>query len=298
VLRFAPPIGVPVRYRNTTRTIGLAGGQQTPSQTTTSEEELVFAERADGGYLLRWTTKSAKVEAPPDRQKMIQQAVAIGVGKPILIRLSKDGQPDSIENLAEMRASMASAMDLFAGALTARFAAVSEAKRDDAQKFASSYINGFKSLTDEQLSQLLLEEPRILFAAGGLQLTLATPAKFTGRVYLPIANLPVGFLGQAELKSFDPDGTATVVISSATDPAETKAAVLAFTEKMLSSLPPAQRDAASAAIRRQTDGINVTEELRLTLDGRTAVPRSADYTKQTMTSGQGRIEMRTIARID
>jgi hypothetical protein len=295
-LPFAPVLNKPLRLRQERRVTKLRGGVETEQEEMTTEEEVVFTGRNAQGYVMRWTTKSVTVRTSPEKQAMMERVMAVAVGKHMLIQADAEGAPTAVLNLADMRALFVSSFDAMIAAADDQFAAKPAAERAFMRKTFAGLADMYRSMTDEQLSEMVLEEVMMLFGFGGLTLTSGEPLPFKGSVTVPVVNSPIAVEGKIELRTSGPDGV-TLAVSSASNPADVKAATAAYLEKALVSLEPAQRSAMAADIRN-VENFTMTDELVVTLDAADGIVRRADYRKRVGVAEQIGLETKSYTRLN
>ena len=293
---FAPPIGLPLRYRSERQIFNVAGSQQTLRDQTVAEEELVFTEKNAEGYVLRWTTTSAKVQTSPDRQRLMEQVMGAAVNKPLLIQTDMAGRPVSIRNFDEFRAMLVSTLDAAEAAIDTQFASRPPAERENIRKIFAGFLDMYRNMTDEQANSLLLEEANMILGLGGATLAPGRPATFQTKITLPMVNTEVDVMGRIELRAYDANQTATVVVSTATSPDGVKAAAAAYLDKALVGLDPTQREVVSAGVRK-LESFSLTDELVLTIASSDGVPQQAEYRKRGGVADQGQLEIKSLRRL-
>ena len=292
---FAPTLGKPIHLHSERHRTGVRGGVETPSEDSTSDDDLVFTERNADGYILRWTNTAATVRATPERQAAMEKVMAAGVGKTTVIQTNAHGAPVALLNAAETRALMASALDGMASSVDSAFAGKTQAERDALRKTFDGFVQMYKTMTDAQLGEVVLKDPRMLFGFGGAVFDQGRPITYQATVTVPVANAAVAVAATVALKSADAKAI-TLALSTTTDPADVKAAITAYLDKALARAEPAQRDAMAAAIGRLQD-FQSTDEAVLELDATSGVIRHATHTRRVSVAGQSQVVTETYAAV-
>lgn len=288
---FQPTIGAPLRYRSVRETHVIRNGQQSLREKVTSTEELEFVERNADGFALRWTSRSAAVEAQAPMKAIMERAIAPALDKPMLIQTNANGTPTAILNLAEMRKLYLASIDELTAGLDQTTAGLPAEARAMLGKMFGDMARTYRDLDDAALTQMLLEEPQFYFGYGGATLAPGQAIPIEARMSLPLVGTEADVIGKVELRSREPGGAGTFVVSTATSPESVRRALAAFSDKMFASVPAAQRQAMSEQIRKLQD-LSVTDELVLTL-GADGLPQRASYRKRAGTAADGQLEIRS-----
>lgn len=294
VVKFDPPMGAPLRYRLTREVHVTRDGKDRLRDRITSTEELQYLERNADGFLLRWISSDAKVEAAAPMQKIIEATVAAAIDKPMLIQTDPAGAPLAIVNLPDVRRMLVESF----GKLSTGFAAATQDAPPEAaammRQMVAGMIETYSGLDEASLTQLLLEHPTMFLSYAGSAAVPGRPVPFENRVPVPLAGVEVAMTGQVELRRQGPDGT-TFVASSATDPAGVRQAIAAFLTKASAEVPAEQRAMIAEAAKRM-EAIAITDELTLTLDP-AGIPVRAAYRKRAAAGGQGQLETLALERL-
>ncbi len=290
-LPFDPPLGTVLRYDFEMRSE--AGGQQ--RQRLRSADELTYSRAADGGYLLHWVTRSISVEAPGPMQAVLEKVYGIGVGTPMLIAVTADGEAREVVNAGEIRALSDRMMTTMVSSFDKEFAALPAAGRAMVGKMMTALVDQQRRQSDAAFAESLLEGPRLMLP-GLAPLVPGVPV--TGEVEQPspLGGSAIHFLSQVELRRIDA-GRAEIVVSSNANPEDAKRAAAAFLAGMLASITdPAQRREAEAAIAGM-GALDIGEEAVLTIALPSGVAEAVQYRKQVQLPGQpARIDTRSYVR--
>ena len=293
---FSPTLGKPIHLHSEKRVVVVRDGVETPREVSTSDDELIYTERNEDGFVLRWTNKAATVHTDPDRQALMEKIVSASVGKTEVIQTNARGVPTTVVNVAEMRTLLATALDTMVSAFDTELASKPQAERDTLRKVLASLAQTYRGMTDDQLGALVLKDPKMLFGFGGVALTRGQPLSFKTNVTLPMINTP---LAATETVALQDAGAAevTIAVSSTSDPADVKAAIAAFADKTLAAAGPSQRESLKAKMDKLQD-FAATDDLVLTLDARTGMIRHATHTKHVSVNGQSQVTTETYAVVE
>jgi hypothetical protein len=288
---FAPTIGQPIHLHSERSVINVRHGTETPAEQSTSDEELIFAERNAEGYVLRWTTRAVSVHTAPDRQALMERVGAAAIGKTALIQTDAQGVPVRLINVAEMRALLSSALDLMTASIDRDFAASPQPERDMMRQAIGGIAQMYRDMSDERIGEIVLDDPKTLFGLGGSAMTRGRAMPFRTEIVLPVAGTPVAIAGTVELRESAPDEL-LIAIDSASDPEAIRLAVKTYLDKALAKIAPDQRDAIVAAAARLT-GFEAKNEMLLTLDAANGLVRRASYRKYLGFKEQSRLETKS-----
>lgn len=278
LVRFDPPIGAPLRYRSERAVNIIRDRQSTLRDRIISDDELMFLERNKDGFLLRWITTGARVEAQREVRPIMEQVVGAMVDKPMLIQTDSRGAPVAVQNLEAMRKLLVTSFATVSNAIDTRFAGLAPDQRAAAKQFFDSYLATFANVSDDALNRLLLEQPSLMFGAGHAAARPGRPVAFETRAMLPMTGTEVDMIGRVELRSHEPGRATTFVMSSSSSPEDVRRAVGAFTEMLFADAPEAQRARIAEGVRRLQD-LSLTDELMLTVDGG-GVPQRVSYRRR------------------
>ena len=293
---FSPTLDKPVHLHSEKRVVMVRAGVETPREESTSDDELVYTERNEDGFVLRWTNKAATVRTAPERQALMDKIVSVSIGKTEVIQTDARGVPTALVNVAEMRTLLTTALDAMVSSFDTEFASKPQAQRDALRKMLTGVAQMYRGMTDDQLGILVLKDPKMLFGFGGVSLTRAQPLSFKTNVTIPMINTPIAATETVTLQDAGP-AEVTIAVSSTSDPADVKTAIAAFLEKALASADPSERDALKATMDKLQD-FAATDDLVLTLDAKTGMIRHATHTKHVSVNGQSQVTTETYAVVE
>ena len=293
---FLPTLDKPVHLHSEKRVVMVRAGVETPREESTSDDELVYTERNEDGFVLRWTNKAATVRTAPERQALMDKIVSVSIGKTEVIQTDARGVPTALVNVAEMRTLLTTALDAMVSSFDTEFASKPQAQRDALRKMLTGVAQMYRGMTDDQLGILVLKDPKMLFGFGGVSLTRAQPLSIKTNVTIPMINTPIAATETVTLQDAGP-AEVTIAVSSTSDPADVKTAIAAFLEKALASADPSERDALKATMDKLQD-FAATDDLVLTLDAKTGMIRHATHTKHVSVNGQSQVTTETYAVVE
>jgi hypothetical protein len=293
LIPFSPELGKPLRLRGESVKSEVKAGVETIRQRVDSEEELVFTEKNDEGYILSWTTKAAKFEASPQQKALLESLMAATIDQPILIQTDFDGSPVAVVNLDDMRAVINGALD---GLLASLDQTVAPGEKVAMRQAFAAVAGMYRSMKDDQLNGMLLEDAGLMLGFGGFELVPGEAVPFKTTHALPMVETAIDVEGQVDLRSATAQEL-VVVITSKVDRTHLRAVTASYLERLLTQVAPEQRDAAIAQVK-QLEGIEMTTEQVATLDAATGLMRMMVYKKRTGVEGQIRIDTKRYSRMD
>lgn len=291
---FAPALGKPLHLRGESVKADVKGGVESIRRRINSEEELVFTEKNDEGYLLRWTTKSFTLDAAPEEKAMLGSLMAATIDQPIIIQTDFDGAPVAVVNLDDMRTLMNRVLDELQSS-------VEQTSTSDNHKVAmrqtvAAVAGMYRSMKDDQLNSALLEDAGLLLGYGGFELVPGEPVPFKTTQALPMVETAIDVEGEVELRSATA-AELVVAITSKVDRTHLRAVTESYLERLLTQVAPEHRDATIAKVK-QLEGIEMTTEQVGTLDATTGMTRVMAYQKRIGVEGQIRIDTKRYSLVD
>lgn len=271
---FAPKLGETIRlHSERTHSTDRAAGEAL-KETITSDDQLVFTEKNATGYLLRWTTGAVSVRTSPQRQAVMQAIAGASVGKTAIIQTDPHGFPLTLVNAAEMRSLLSAALD---GAVNAAVAGQPADEQQRMRKALTGLAGMYRGMSDPQMTNLMLEDARLLLGAGGTRIARDQPLPYSDTVALPVGNFPLKVSGQVVLKDLSPTSL-TIETTSTADPKDVELAVKKLLGNALANVS-ADRQAPLLAATEQLKDFKVSTDFVATLDRQTGIPVRAHYIK-------------------
>lgn len=258
--------------------------QPTMSQKMESTDELIFERNAEG-YLLKWTGRSIKVEAPGPMKPILERVYAGTLNKPMLIQLDDSGMPVRVLNLGEIRALVDTAIATLLTGFDELFATVPEPGQSAIKKLIGNIAASQRGLTDAQLESQLLDDPQMLFGLGRVPLRSGFGVPFEVETSVPPFDLPIKSIGQIRVLNVDAGKSATISVSSAASPKSVGEATNALLKRMLEGVVPTNQETVIAEIAK-LDAVAVTDELIVELSLVDGIPIKLDYVKAVSIPGQ------------
>ena len=275
---FNPPIGKALHLHYELHKTRTAGSVVTPIVTETGDDELVFTEHNSHGFVLRWTTKAASIQTNPDSQAITDQVVAASIGKSALIQTDDNGAPKALLNPGEMRTLLAGALDKATAAFDAQNAAKSQAERDAAHATLAKMADLYRSMSDDQIAQTVLEDSIMLFRHGGETLVPGHPTTFSTSLEAPFVNKTVAASETVSLRNAN-DTDLTIAVTRASDPKDMNAVAAALFEVMTAKVDAAQREQMKPVLE-SLRSMSVADETVLTLDAHSGLPRHVTHSRR------------------
>jgi hypothetical protein len=291
-LPFEPPIDVPLRYAFEMRS-GNAGRQQIVK----SLDELTYSRVDNGGYLLRWITKSIDVEAPGPMQAVLRKVYSTSINNPMIIAVSPQGFAQALVNEAEVRTLTDSMMTNLVGSMDAEFATLPPEARATMSRMMQALVDQQRKQSSEAFSNSALESPRMMLR-NIPPMPPGQPIASAFEAPSPIGTGTVRFLAQSELRRYDPGKEAEVVLSSTVSPEDVERITKEIAQAMLAAISdPAARKAAEAKIAAMP-AMSISEEAVMVVDLPSGMTRSIRYSKAIAIPGQSpRTDSRSYTRI-
>lgn len=280
-VRLAPPLGQVIRYRATSAK---------RNGTLDSRENLTFTRGHDGRLRLRWSSEILSMSAPAPIKPILEQIMREVSAVPIDYELDGDGMPSAVVDLSGHRARLTGAIDRL---LAAQAKAVGTTPEEQAMfaRIGQAISRTYAEQTDEQLSNELLEQPRLLLwaAASGLH-----EGESRADIARPPANFGSGTVrvsGQASRLAAPTGQPARFVHLSVTDPEDVGRAAKAFGQVAVGR----ESSEAQAALN-QVRVEKFEERVEVTVDPATGLPLRMVRTKAMQVNGQAGTETLTFVR--
>jgi hypothetical protein len=292
-LPFNPPVNTPLRYDFEMRS--LAGG--VPRQVMRTVDELTYTRAEGGGYVLRWTSGSLRVEAPGPMQAVLEKTYAAMMGTPVLIAVNSAGAPERILNAAEVRTVAETALNTLVQSLDTQFATMPAEARTTVNKMMTALVDQQRQQSDAAFEESLMEGPRMMLPAPG-PLVPGQPVSAEVQQPSPLGGGNIGFLAQIVLRAYKPGVSAEIVASSIANPEDTRRAMAGFVATMLSSIPDTAKRKQAEAELANMGPMSVSDEAVITLALPSGLTEQMQYQKQVTIPGQApRLDTRSYVRI-
>ena len=274
-LPFAPPTGVPIRYRHERRSE--YGGRV---QAMTANELLQFA-RAGDGYRLDWTSDVQSVTAPGPMQAVLTRIYRDLSKATMTINLTAQGHATGIANLADWRSRSNQALAAMVSAIDTEFSHLPASARDGVRLM----MQGLAEQSDEQFLVSALQTAQLLFRINN-PLRPGVPELTALESPLTIGEGSIPMLVRSELTDYQPGKSARIVISSAAEPQALGKFVRDFTLKLLAAIAdPAARAKAEAEISKLPAPV-LSEEVIQQISLPSGLPDRVEVRKTIAIAGQ------------
>lgn len=297
VLPFDPPLNEPLRYRIERTRVREVAGAVSQSTRAASEEELTFVARDKEGFVLRWRTLRSDLAGPAEQTLLAKRLIEAWQNTPVIVRLDPSGEPVAIDNWPEVQANLDRMIGELASAMAQANADRPQAERERGAKAMQTVRSMFVNMTPEQARQQLLKDISFLLGWGGTELRVGAPKAFRSTLQAEMIGAPLDVSGSSDLVAYAPGKSATVKVSSTTDPVTTKAAVQRFAERLLATASEADRSKFAAEFAK-LEGLVIEEELTLTVALPSGVAESGSTKRQTgLPGGQRQVDTKVVTRL-
>ena len=136
--------------------------------------------------------------------------------------------------------------------------------------------DGYRNMSDAGFSAEVLSQPSTVFGFGDVTLTRGRPITFGRALALPLLETQVHGTTTVEWRDAAPGEITMSSVSTVPDPVETEKALIPFVQKVLAGVAPDARDQLKAAFAKLPP-MTMTDDLLLTLDAQTGLPRKAEH---------------------
>lgn len=302
-LPFSPSVGSRLHFTIVKTKQRMDGQRLERNLKTTSQAELTLEARNEEGFVYRFgiteTTASAPGSSKPRLDRLLNRLAGVTDGIPLVYQADASGAPLRLINTEEVRRAfrgMLVELQALVRSLTQE-GVVSPVERPSLEANVKNTLGILASLSDEELSAVVLEEVSLLYAATGREFSLGEKEAYEIQTRVPLVSRPIQVSGERHIKSVDEDTRRAVVgIEAGYDQEQLLAAVA----QVRGRLPDAEAKGKPGALEselRTLGAFEVRESGLHMIDLDSGEPIALRH-KRTMTIGDKRvIEILKIRRV-
>lgn len=258
---------------------------------------MTYSRAENGGYLLRWVTKSIDVEAPGPMQAVLRKVYSTSINNPMIIAVSPEGFAQALVNEAEVRTLTDSMMTNLVGSMDAEFATLPPEARATMSRMMQALVDQQRTQSSEAFINSALESPRMMLR-NIAPMTPGQPVASTFEAPAPIGTGMVRFLAQSELRRYDPGKEAEVVLSSTVSPDDVARITKEIAQAMLDAISDSPARKEVEAKIAAMPAMSISEEAVMVVDLPSGLTRSIRHSKAIAIPGQpARTDNRSYTRI-